>query len=594
MAKIWLLCLSLVIAATQPVRAVEEASTATASGVQPSGVGAKLKITLAGVDEAALIDNIHAFLELDELTKTPIKNPNYVRYLIDAGAEQIQQALQPFGYYLSTVKTTLKETKNQWDVHYQVMLGKPVIISQVLVRVTGEGETDPDFQALIADYPLQVGETLLQQKYTDFKDEMLALATTNGYFDGQFTQAQIVLSDDLTQAEIQVIYDAGQRYTFGPSSFEQNVLDEDVFQRFVTYASGDVYHSQAVSDTQRDIYNAGYIKAIDVTADPDKASKTVPIAFVLHPKKNKRHRFALGYGTDTGARAKYDFDWRWVNRRGHRFTSKAFVSQKLLEAGAEYHVPAQKPATDYYQFFANYRQDKGGDKVSNLWNIGAAYRDQKGKLTRELGIKWQQEDFTVGNDSGNIGLLTPYAKLTYRRVDDPLNVKQGFMLSGTVTGAHTGLLSDVSFVQATASSKYIRRFHEQHKLTLAGALGRTYVNDFHQLPSAYRFFTGGDRTVRGYRFEKIGDTDSSGAVIGGNKMYRMSAEYEYFFKENMAAATFIDAGDAFSADAARLKVGAGLGFHYYSPIGPIKIDVAHGFHQPGDDFRLHLSIGPEL
>lgn len=591
MTRVWLLCLSLIIVVFQSAGAEKSTMAETA---QSPGTGAVLEMVLDGVEEDALVDNIHAFLELDELTGKPIKNPNYIRYLIDAGAEQIQQALEPFGYYLSTVKTSLKETASQWTVRYTVELGKPVVVNQVRVRVAGEGETDPEFQALIADYPLQVGDILLQQKHTDFKDDVLALATTNGYFDGQFTQTQIVLSDDLTQAAIHIIYDSGKRYRFAETTFKQDILDKEVFQRFVTYSSGDVYRSQAVSDTQRDIYNAGYIKAIDVAADPNKANKTVPIAFILHPKKNKRHRFALGYGTDTGARARYDFDWRWVNRRGHRLTSKAFVSQKLLEAGVEYHIPAQKPATDYYQFFANYRQDKGGDKASNLWNVGAAYRDQKGQLTREVGIKWQQEDFTVGNDRGNIGLLTPYAKLTYRQVDDPLNVKQGFVVSGEVTGANTGLLSDVSFVQATASSKYIHRFHEKHKLTLAGALGRTYVSDFHQLPSAYRFFTGGDRTVRGYRFEKIGDVDASGAVIGGDKMYRMSAEYEYFFKDNMAAATFIDAGDAFSADTARLKVGAGLGFHYYSPIGPIKVDIAHGFHQPGDDFRLHLSIGPEL
>lgn len=558
------------------------------------GTGAKLSVAINGVEDEALLENIHAFLELDDLAKDPIKNPSYTRYMIDVGAEQIKQALHPFGYYLTQVEPTLDESPDTWSVKYDIQLGEPVIIKSIDVKIHGAGENDSDFQTLLNNYPLHVGEVLLQEKYTTFKNDVLALATTNGYFDASFKRTQILLSEDLKHADIHVVYDTGERYQFGKTTFKQDILDEDVFQRFVTYAEGEVYRSDGISDTQRDIYNAGYVKAIDVTADPDKKNKHVPVEFALTPQKNKRHRFAVGYGTDTGARAKYDFDWRWVNRRGHRFKSSIFLSQKLIESGLEYHIPAKKPATDHYKFFANFRQDKGGDKESTLWNVGAGYRDQKGHLTREIGIKWQQEDFTVGNDSGNVGLLTPYAKLTYRKVDDPLNVKRGLLLSTALTGASDSLLSDVSFVQATADAKYIRRLDDAHKLTLHGAVGRTYVSDFHQLPSAYRFFTGGDRTVRGYRFDKIGDVDSSGSVIGGDKLYRMGAEYEYFFKENMAAAVFVDAGDAYSADSASLKVGAGLGFHYYSPIGPIKVDVAHGFHEPGDDVRLHLSIGPEM
>lgn len=553
-----------------------------------------LTVIINGIKDETLLDNAKAFLDLHKGNGEAVKNTSYARFLSDAGVAQIQQSLHPFGYYLAEVEMQREESDSAWTVTYTVTLGKPVTVKTIDVSIDGDGKNHNEFNKLVKKYPLKVGDVLLQQKYTAFKDDVLALATTDGFFDGKFTQAQIILSDDLEKADILVAYDAGRRYVFGQTTFKQDFLDDDVFQRFVTYSVGEAYSSKSIADVQRDLYNSNYVKMIDVTAEPVTADKNVPVEFAITPKKNKKHTFALGYGTDTGVRGKYDFDWRWVNRRGHQFKADAYAAQKKQSAGAEYRIPAAKPATDYYKFFARVARDVSGSKDSVLWNLGAAYHDQKGNWEREFGIKWQQENFTLGNDSGNIGLLVPYTTLTYRKVDNPMNISRGTLFSTTVKGAHESALSDVSFLQAVARAKAIRRYGDVNKITLSGAVGRTWVGDFHRLPAAYRFFTGGDKTVRGYKFSSIGDRDSSNTNIGGNKMYYLSAEYEYFFRENMAAAVFVDAGDAYSTDSAKLKVGAGVGFHYYSPIGPIKVDIAHGFDEPGDKVRLHLNIGPSM
>lgn len=556
--------------------------------------GPALTVSINGLNDETLLANAKAFLEIDKENGQVIKNRSYLQFLSEAGVEQIQQSLQPFGYYLATVDMQRDEGEKAWKVTYNVTLGKPVTVKHIDVTIAGEGKSQQEFKLLVADYPLKIGETLRQQRYTAFKDDLLALATTDGYFEGKFTQKQIILSDDLEKADIVVAYDTGKRYVFGKTTFTQDFLDDDVFQRFVTYQDGAAYSSKSIADVQRDLYNSNYVKMIDVTAEPVAKDKNVPVNFAITPKKNKKHTFAFGYGTDTGIRAKYDFDRRWVNRRGHQFKANVYAAQEKQSLGAEYRIPAARPATDYYKFFANAKRDVSGSKDSLLWNLGAAYHDQHGNWVREVGIKWQQEDFTLGNDSGNVGLLTPYASLTYRKVDNPLNISRGLLLSASVAGAHKSALSDVSFLQAVARAKVVRRFGKVNKVSLSGGVGRTWVSDFHQLPADYRFFTGGDKTIRGYRFESIGERDSSNTNIGGNKMYYMSAEYEYFFRKDMAAAVFVDAGDSYAENSAKLKIGAGVGFHYYSPIGPIKVDIAHGFDEPGDDIRLHLNIGPSM
>ena len=126
------------------------------------------------------------------------------------------------------------------------------------------------------------------------------------------------------------------------------------------------------------------------------------------------------------------------------------------------------------------------------------------------------------------------------------------------------------------------------------ALGATWTDDFDRIPPSMRYFAGGDRSIRGYAFENIGSRDAGDNNIGGRYLAVGSLEYEYYFKPEWAAAAFVDAGDAYINDP-KIKIGAGAGVHWQSPVGPIKLDVAHGFDKKyGDKVRLHISIGAEL
>ena len=37
--------------------------------------------------------------------------------------------------------------------------------------------------------------------------------------------------------------------------------------------------------------------------------------------------------------------------------------------------------------------------------------------------------------------------------------------------------------------------------------------------------------------------------------------------------------------------GAGLGVRYYTPVGPIKVDLARQIGEPNPSWRLHVSVG---
>jgi len=99
--------------------------------------------------------------------------------------------------------------------------------------------------------------------------------------------------------------------------------------------------------------------------------------------------------------------------------------------------------------------------------------------------------------------------------------------------------------------------------------------------------------VRGYPYQAISPRTDSGDAIGGKYLTTGSAEYNYYFREKIALAAFIDTGKAFT-ESDDWRYGAGVGLRWRSPVGPLRVDIAHGFDNEDSPYRFHLAIGPEL
>jgi len=109
-----------------------------------------------------------------------------------------------------------------------------------------------------------------------------------------------------------------------------------------------------------------------------------------------------------------------------------------------------------------------------------------------------------------------------------------------------------------------------------------------------RFFAGGDNSVRGYDFETIGPVDADGNVTGGNNLAVFSLEYDRLISKSWSLAAFVDTGSAFNDFDVDFKTGAGVGIRWYSPLGPIRVDVAHPLGESDRSTRLHITLGPDL
>lgn len=559
---------------------------------------ATLDVVIDGVT-GPLQENVAAFLRLQQLLDADKKLPGEarIRWLHDKAEDDIRQALAPFGYYKPDIDTALEQTADGWRANYRIAPGPALPIAAIDVQISGEGKTDASFQQALAAFPLATGDTLDQAKYEDFKQALQVLATERGYFDSRFASNEIVIDMAAYQATIKLKYDTGKRFQFGDIAFEQETLSEELLERFVTIQHGDPYYAPKLLQLQSDLLNSDYFESVEVNSEPDKAEQQIlPVEVTAGMKKKRKYAFGLGYGTDTGIRGRGDFDQRWVNASGHRIGASLLAAQIKFALAGEYIIPGRDPRTDSFSIRGNVSAENSDVKEALAGEIGVTQKRQDGLWTKIASLDYRWEKFSFGDgDKETTALLIGGIK--WDRIDaaDRLYVVDGSSLNLEFRGGVEYVLSDISFAQAVVRTKFIKTFAEKNRLLLRAEAGATLVNDddFDELPASLRFFAGGDNSVRGYSLDSIGPVNEAGDVIGGQHVLVGSVEYERQLLDNWGVAVFADVGSVFN-DEPDAKLGVGIGARWRSPVGPVRVDIAHGLNEPGDSVRLHISIGPDL
>ena len=100
------------------------------------------------------------------------------------------------------------------------------------------------------------------------------------------------------------------------------------------------------------------------------------------------------------------------------------------------------------------------------------------------------------------------------------------------------------------------------------------------IPRNRLFFSGGVDSIRGYGNKKIGPLDNkTRKPTGGTSILEFGIEPRFRLNNNMCLTAFIEAGKVFdrSNDKSLFKnlmYGYGVGLVYYTPIAPIRVDLA--------------------
>ncbi len=440
------------------------------------------------------------------------------------------------------------------------------------------------------------GTILNHGGYERYKRSILTRLTTRGYFDAEVVDGSVIVSESLEYADISIQIESGPRHQFGDITFTDGILTQELLAGYLKFSKGDPYDAGKISSLHESLNGSGYFGSVSITAQPvEGQGEIVPVAVSLAPAKRRVYTAGVGFATDTGLQGRLGYANRRRNDSGHQFDARLFLSEVDSELTGTYRWPRGRPDKEWASLYGGFLRKRTDTSLSDKTTIGIRVaRNRTEKWLETPYIDFSNEDFVVADEINNARLTTPGITWETTVGRDLRRMPSGHRISVDLRGAYDKLLSDTTFFQATASGKWITPLGAATRLLARVDLGTTISQKFDELPATVRFFTGGDTSVRGYGFETIGPVDDSGLVTGGANLITLSLEADWLIATNWAIAAFVDSGTAFLDTDVDFKTGIGLGLHWYSPVGPIRVDFAHPLDDPDRDFRLHITFGPDL
>nr|WP_201745073.1 autotransporter assembly complex family protein [Aidingimonas lacisalsi] len=593
-----------------------------------------LEARVDGLDNEQAKNNVVTYLD-------GVAGERYSRSRLEAVIRRRSaEALRVYGYYEPQFNVELVGEPVE-HANLTIDPGPRVTITELNIGVTGDASNDNAFTEVLDDFSLSVGDPLVHAPYDSLRNRLSALSMERGYFDSRFRQRRMEIRPWEESARLYLSLDSGRRYHFGDVHYRGSHIDETRLRRMLPFDTGSPYLASDLATYNQRLGQSDWFSSISVRprlrateglaiktptsqwwqeaelADVESRSSSsrltamalsavgsinpdrthdVPVDVELTPADRHQFEAGIGYATDVGPRLRFSWEQPWINSDGDSLDHDLFLSAPEQRLTGEYTMPLADPLRDSYRLQYGFRQRDNEDTQSLEAAVELARRwEFDNGWNQSLYVRALYEDFTQADQEDQVLLYYPGISWSRTRTRNPTFPSWGdrqrlaFEYSDTLWG------SDATFLRATLDSQWIRMIGDDTRLVGRTGVGTIDTEDFSKIPPSLRFFTGGDRSVRGYSYESLAPRNDDGELRGGRHMFTASAEVQQRITGDWWGATFVDTGDAFDSwwpDT--LNTGAGLGVRWISPVGPIRLDIAHPFDDEDDSWRIHFAIGPEF
>jgi outer membrane protein insertion porin family len=503
----------------------------------------------------------------------------------------------------------------------------------------GLDELDRYVRRILSD--LKADEIVNPYKFEKAKFDIKTVYANNGY-----PYAEIEMKMDRTSsesgstssqegkkwAEVSYLIASGPLVNFGDVYLKGfNRTKQKVAQRELTLKKGDLYSRAKILDSQQRLYSTQLFSYISLDAQ-DALEKPLNPNFVLRVTERKPSFVGFRTGISqyqppnlTADLTTWDLTAEWGNRNlwgtGRKISLSAFSSFEISK---------------YYQNLNN----RFTLKFIEPWFLGKRILFDV-DFYYEPGIKSILQEYKIESYGGNADFSKEFSRFTKgwltfsyqvvnifdvpkEKVEDikkelGINVRRKLILSGEkdtrgnifipLSGSFTQIYAeqvgwflggDNHFFKSIFSWCRYNRLGKPGVLNvLATRIKLGYIERLKKteyVPTYDRFYIGGATTVRGYAENSLGPKDSEGNPLGGKVMLIGNIEWrrELFWK--FGYTLFADAGNLWSetkeVNPKDLKLTAGLGLEFFTPVGPLRLDYGQRIIR-GEDPKggeVHFSI----
>lgn len=373
-------------------------------------------------------------------------------------------------------------------------------------------------------------------------------------------------------------------------------LDE-VVRREMLLLEGDPFNADKVKKSEQQIRNLGFFDNVKVRPQPGGAPNKTNIDVSVEERSTGELSLGAGYSTTDGPLADFSIKEKNFLGKGQELSLSATVASKKsefdfsftepyflkrdLSAGIDlFHVTRDLQSQSSYDSERSGGGLRLGYPLSERWRQNLNYRYENNNISN---VQPTASTF-IQQQAGNRAISSVAQALTYDTRDSRLDPTEG-VIARIATDA-TGLGGQSRYLKIRAGGTYYYPIVDKWVFSMLGEAGAVGGWGGQTVRINERFYLGGD-TLRGFADAGIGPRDSaSDDALGGNLFWRGSGEVDFptGLPEDLGvrAHGFSDFGSLWSLDDSgatiqdvnSLRVAAGAGISWRSPMGPVRIDLA--------------------
>ncbi len=377
-------------------------------------------------------------------------------------------------------------------------------------------------------------------------------------------------------------------------------IEADYLRARLPLQRGGCFNRHQIDQARLALLQTNLISSVNAEIAPPQ-DDAVAVTFNVEERRHRTFRTGIGYDMDIGASASLGWEHRNLLGRAENLDISTRVSEIGATLESQFTVPHFRRADQSLVLYAHSLQEKPDAYETTGASVGAALTRQiSDELFGSLGVKLRYSEVLEDTAKDDFVLFSIPFSIEFDKRDNILNPHSGWR-----TGIALEPFTDVGetarrFLKSRFSAS---AFHTEYQWrgapTFAAKLAVGTITGVarQEVPADLRFYVGGGGSVRGYKYQTLGDL-TDGEPDGGRSYTELAFEVRVRFSDSWGAVAFLDGGYAYPEElpsfGQNLLWGTGLGLRYLTDFAPIRFDIAVPLDRRegiDDAFQLYISIG---
>ena len=573
-----------------------------AAGSVAAAQEAPYVVEITGV-EGDLRQRIEEVSLLATLRERPPGSSAALRRRAQSDEETLGDVLRANGHYAGTVAIDIDEAASPDRVRIAVAPGPPFLLTAFRVA-----SSDPDPAASAIVVPLralavELGQPAVASRIIDAEQQLLVELARRGYPLARLIDHRVVADFAVNAVTVDVTVDTGPFARFGRVDI---VGLEEVRARYVQrrlpWQQGEPFDPRQLELARRRLVATGLFASVRVASGADvEEGDRLPVSIELRERPHRSIGGGVNYSTSEGPGASVFWEHRNLFHEDEDLRVRAENNFTLTSLGATYRDPDFLAADQDLLLTSRLREERTEAFVSTAVTASAAMEWHLTEAWRaSAGLAFERSREEENNRQRSFTLVSTPLQAYQDTTDDLLDPTRGGRFTLAVEPALEALGSSLNFVHTELADTLYLHVRDDPRIILAGwaRIGSIFGAETPELPANWRFYAGGGGSVRGYGFQLAGPVDAEGDPIGGKSLLAFGGEARFRATDTVGAVAFLEAGNVYNRQLPSLGEdlfwGAGIGLRYFTPIGPVRADLAVPLNRRtnvDDPFQVYLSLG---